>query len=87
MENTNSLQLENKALAEKMTAFNQFGCFLSVLDGELYECIMLTDGSPDTEEDGEFNWLHLTAPESQEFLDAVNAHFGTKFRMSQFAGR
>ena len=29
----------------------------------------------------------VTAPESQEFLDAVNEHLGTTFQMDEFAGR
>ncbi len=87
MINANSKQVLNKALEEKMTAFENFGCFVSVVDGTLFYCAMQTDGSPDTEDDGEFNWGEVTAPDSQEFLDAVNAHFHTKFRMSQFSGR
>jgi hypothetical protein len=29
----------------------------------------------------------ISAPDSQEFLDAVNAHFGTAYQFDEFAGR
>ena len=31
--------------------------------------------------------VDVSAPESQDFLDAVNSHFGTKFTLDQFSGR
>ncbi|KZX57803.1 hypothetical protein A3709_19460 [Halioglobus sp. HI00S01] len=33
------------------------------------------------------DWVDVTAPESQSFLDAVNAIFDTQFRLENFAGR
>lgn len=32
-------------------------------------------------------WVEVSAPESQEFLDAVNEFYGTFFEMSDFPGR
>lgn len=58
--------------------------WLSEWDGKecLQGCALNDDGSLDLP-----NGYDLTAPESQEFLDAVNKVLGTKFDLSQFAGR
>jgi len=71
-------------------ALPKFGCFV------LWDCIqcpmtktrwytlfhmpMGVEGEklPDEE------WVEVTAPESQEFLDAVNAFYGTKHEMRDF---
>ena len=74
-------------LDSNMVALEAFGCFVSMLDGTLYACAMNTDGSPDVYDDGLNHWGEVTAPEEQEFLDAVNSRFGTTFKLDQFAGR
>jgi len=63
----------------------RFGCLCRVVDGTLYDQGLRTvDFLNVWNEDlaGE-----VTAPQSQEFLDAVNSAFGTTFEMDQFAGR
>lgn len=74
-------------LNSNMVALKEFGCFVSVLDGTLFACPMNLDSSPDVFDDGRINWGEVTAPETQDFLDAVNRRFGTTFRLDQFAGR
>ena len=70
-----------------MIAFEDYGCYLAVIDGTLFFCGMNQDGSPDMDDDNVPNFGEVTAPFSQAFLDTVNAHFKTNFRMNQFAGR
>ena len=65
---------------------DNLGC-LAALDeerDEIFWCV-LYDGEPEVE-DGHFNWGLVTAPDP-EFLDAVNRHFGTSFKMDGFDGR
>jgi hypothetical protein len=76
-----------KELDSRMVAVEEFGCFVSIFDGTPFCCPMDTDGTPDVYDDGFNNWGELTAPEDQKFLDVVNKHFGTAFRLDQFAGR
>lgn len=71
--------------------FVEYGCYLAVSNNVLYSTAMLVCGAPDisTEADDllELNFNEVTAPEDQEFLDVVNKHFGTKFKLDQFPGR
>lgn len=68
-------------------AFPEWGGFFKISEeGDLLECVMMDDGSMETL-DGEINFGGVTAPESQEFLDAINAYFGTNYRYERFAGR
>jgi hypothetical protein len=60
----------------------RFGCAVRVEDGVLLEVPMLVNGNFDYDSEGE-----VTAPDSQEFLDAVNEALGTDYTMGQFAGR
>ena len=55
----------------------------------LFFCPELMDGTPDPSDiwPGHLNWGEVTAPEYQEFLDAVNRIFGTSFRFENLAGR
>lgn len=55
----------------------------------LFDCPELLDGGPEPSDimPGHLNWGEVTAPEDQEFLDAVNRVFGTSFRIENFAGR
>lgn len=55
----------------------------------LFFCPELLDGTPDPSDiwPGHWNWGEVTAPEDQEFLDAVNSIFGTSFDWQKFAGR
>jgi hypothetical protein len=64
----------------------EFGCFVQIHDGSLLAASMMNDGSIEMDR-GEVNACDVCAPESQEFLDAVNAVFGTSYRMDQFSGR
>ncbi len=61
--------------------FESRGCFVRVIDGALFASAMLADGTKDADE------CEVTAPESQEFLDEVNAEFGTSYKFEEFAGR
>jgi hypothetical protein len=68
----------------------QYGCVVWVDDGTLYDCEANTfaeaggtvQGAIFADEYGE-----VTAPQSQAFLDRVNFHLGTDFKMDEFAGR
>ena len=55
----------------------------------LFDCNELADGTPELSDifPGHLNWGEVTAPENQEFLDAVNRVFSTAFRYENFAGR
>jgi len=64
-----------------MRAIEKFGVIVAVREGVLL-CTPIPEEGHDPED-----WTEVTAPESQEFLDAVNAEFGTGFTMDQFAGR
>ena len=55
-------------------------------NGALLSVAMLRDGSFETW-DGKLDWVEVTAPESQKFLDDINKAFKTKFKMDDFAGR
>ena len=60
-----------------------FGCYVWLSDGNLIAC-----DSRDYEKGGaDFCAVDVSAPDSQKFLDAVNAALGTAFRMDQFSGR
>lgn len=61
-----------------------FGCAVRLVEGGLQETPLLEDGS--IEDDFE-STTDVTAPASQEYLDAVNAALGTTFTLDQFAGR
>lgn len=50
-----------------------------VLNGTLYWAIEETHGLE--------NLGEVTAPYSQEYLDVVNAHFGTNYKLDEFDGR
>jgi len=61
-----------------------YGCAVWVQDGYLFDAPMLVDGSIEWNED---SCGEVTAPETQEFLDQVNAALKTNYQMEQFAGR
>ena len=61
-----------------------FNCWVTVKDGVLMSCPMAEGGEVDLF-DGEPNWCEVTAPGSQEFLDAVNHKLGTSFKIEDFA--
>lgn len=66
----------------------EYGCAVLVEDGVLLAIPLLAiDGMPDYGEDGEIEWSEVVAPESQDFLDKVNAMFNTSFRVEDFPGR
>ena len=64
----------------------KYGAAFMVYDGTLMSVAMLRDGSFETW-DEELDWVEVTAPESQKFLDDINKAFKTKFKMDNFAGR
>lgn len=78
--------ITGKRISENAVAHKELECFVSVVDGILFVCPMNLDGSPDLDDKLE-GWGEVSAPESQEFLDVVNAHFNTAFRLNQFSGR
>jgi len=54
----------------------------------LYWCPQWIDGPEKSDiYPGHLNWSEVTAPEDQEFLDAVNRIFGTSFDLVRFSGR
>ena len=57
---------------------------ISSYEGDLWiiNAPMMEDGSISVEEA-----CDVTAPENQEFLDAINDIFGTNFRFEEFSGR
>ncbi|WP_224962597.1 hypothetical protein [Geomonas subterranea] len=80
------IELTHEVIGDGWVAFPEYGAFFMVEDGLLLECVMMDDGSMETV-GGEISFGEVTAPESQEFLDGINAHFGTNFRYERFAGR
>lgn len=66
-------------------------CFVALSPDRqtLFSCPELADGTPEPSDSlqGHLNWGEVTAPENQEFLDAVNLVFGTAFCYDDFAGR
>ena len=74
-------------LNSTMVALEEFGCFASVFEGTLFDVAMNQDGTFDLNDDGLTHWGQTCNPEEPKFLDAVNKHFGTDFRIDQFDGR
>lgn len=69
-------------------SFEAYGTWLKVKDGVLYASPMLANSVVDknfiVNED---EITEVTAPEDQDFLDAVNVYFGTSFLFEKFDGR
>ena len=67
-----------------------FGYFVALSQDRttIFACPMNADGSPERDIDDKphLNWIEVTAPEP-EFVEAVNAVFGTSFDWNRFAGR
>lgn len=80
------IELTHTVHEDGWVAFPEYGAYFKVVGSDLLECVMEDDGSMGTY-NGEINCGEVTAPESQEFLDGINAHFGTDFRYEKFAGR
>ena len=57
----------------------QFGCFVKAYNGTLYSAPMGEKGELLSDE-----YYEVTAPESQDFLDAANRMLGTDFNMNEF---
>lgn len=70
------------AYGAKFYPMSDLGAFFAVTDGVLFSMPMMANGTPDIEGLGE-----VTAPQSQELLDTLNAFFDTDFKMENFAGR
>jgi len=68
----------------KAVRLNPWGCFVWLVDDTLFyaEINDFIKYGQDDEVAGE-----VTAPESQDFLNAVNYALGSDFRFDQFAGR
>ena len=75
-----------EAKKSKMIPMEKYGAAFMVDNGTLMSVAMLRDGSFETW-DGDLDWVEVTAPESQKFLDDINKKFKTKFKMDDFAGR
>ena len=71
---------------ELIAKMDDYGAYVTVEGGTLLSAAMREDGSPEMDS-GSIAWSEVSAPESQDFLDAVNGLFGTDFKMDQFAGR
>jgi hypothetical protein len=87
----------NKELEKLLTHLDQTyvrlvpcGCFaaLSPDKSAIFVCPMTADGSADRDPSDPYhmNWSEVTVPET-DFLDHVNAAFGTSFHLEKFAGR
>ncbi len=57
-----------------------FGCYVYVYYGVLYYIPMLISGEPSSIDD----MCVVSEPDCQEFLDAVNSLFGSKFKLKDF---
>ena len=66
---------------------DELGSFYSVDDGVLIQIPALEDGTPDLNENGEFNKVEVTSIEEQSQLDHINHALGTNFKLSDFPGR
>ena len=75
-----------EAKKSKMIPMEKYGAAFMVDNGHLMSVAMNRDGSLETF-DGDLDWVEVTAPESQKFLDDINKKFKTKFKMDDFAGR
>jgi len=75
-----------EAKKSKMIPMEKYGAAFMVDNGYLMSVAMNRDGSLETF-DGDLDWVEVTAPESQKFLDDINKKFKTKFKMDDFAGR
>jgi long-subunit fatty acid transport protein len=69
----------------KEIALPHYGCFVQLDSSGGVKTIMtapmLLDGTCDDD------WIEVSAPNDQGFLDAVNAEFNTSFQMKDFPGR
>ena len=64
----------------------EYGGAFTVRNGRLFNVVMLVDNTLETN-NGELDWVEVTAPDSQSFLDIINRHFKTSYKMSNFSGR
>lgn len=63
----------------------EFGCAVRVdKTGDIWTTPLGTDNFPIYDEFDELDWTHVTDPEGQEFLDAVNGLFEKNFDMADF---
>ena len=79
--------MDTAFLGPDIIPLEDFGCFVTVVDGTLFSCAMLQNVTPDMDTDGQVNWAQVVAPDNQVFLDLVNQQFGTDFTLDQFPGR
>lgn len=77
--------LSNLPLPVTAIPLPEFGCFVKLDGGVLYDAPMLTSGHMAHSENPEDDWNYITHPE-EPFLKAVNQLFGSDFTMnhSQF---
>ena len=77
------VDLDAEADKSEPVKLEAFGCYVWLVEGGLIACEI-----NDYEPAGDDTYaVDVSAPESQEFLDAVNAALGTTFQMDQFEGR
>ena len=67
----------------EMIPLTKFCIYVKLVNGVIMAASMLKDGQPEII-DGKINWIQITDPISQVFLDSVNTIFGTNFRMKDF---
>jgi hypothetical protein len=87
MKDIQRLTFELTALSQGAIKMPEYGTWVKIEDGNILDCNIMVDESPETDEDGKLVWGEVTAPEHQEFLDAVNVLFGTEYKHEDFAGR
>jgi len=71
---------QNEAQQGRM--MDEYGAYYKVQDGVLYQLPR-----------GEEEWIEVTAPQvageeaGQEFIQDINKHFGTQYKLEDFSGR
>ena len=77
-------------LDKSFVRVEEFGCFAALSEDKstIFTCPINVNGFPERDPDHprHMNWNEVTAPEP-EFLDKVNARFGTSFQCESFPGR
>jgi hypothetical protein len=72
---------EDKDLSIKLTGY---GVYVTKFDGSIFISNIQLDGRPTLDPDGCIEWVPLTDPFNQQFLNIINSKFGTHLTMGQF---
>lgn len=74
-----------KKIGENILKLEGYGLYVTLLDGELWECpIVPQTGGPTLGKDKCFEWSECLEPPNQRFLNIINAELGTSFTMYKF---